>query len=550
MNPNFLIVDLFCGAGGTTTGFEKAKLNGRKVAKTIACVNHDEKAILSHRGNHKGVHHFTEDIRTLDMIRLMRTVEKQRAKYPDALLILWASLECTNFSKAKGGQARDADSRTLAEHLYRYVEAMSPDYVMIENVVEFMSWGPLDENGKPVSRKNGEDWLRWRSHINAYGYRDEWKELNSANFGAYTSRNRLFGCFAKPGLPIVWPDATHAKNPMKVQCDLFGNKTLKKWKAVKHVLDLEDEGPSIFVPGRIKSEATFKRILGGLRKYATNPFLKTYYGGNLDGKSYDLNGPSRTLTDQRDQMLVRSNFIMKYHGSGHNCSSGASPSPTLDTGDRCALISAKWMDMQFSNGQKDLPITVPAGSITTIPKHNIVSTFLIPGHFSNQAKDIDKPCDTLVASRRHTNVAQAFIINPQFSNTGNNIESPAPTVIAIQGKRPLMLATAKGDFTEAPDFIKLTDEGIVYEIYETDSEVVREIKIFMAENLIGDIRMRMLKVIELLKIQGFPHNYSLKGNTSDQKKFIGNSVVPVIPKKWAEAFAQHIEVSKPKSKAA
>jgi DNA (cytosine-5)-methyltransferase 1 len=141
--PLFLIVDLFCGAGGTTTGFVQAQLDGRGIAKVIACVNHDPKAIKSHWRNHPDVKHFEEDIRTLELTELIALVKHYRDKYPNAYLILWASLECTNFSKAKGGQPRDADSRTLADHLDRYIVALDPDYIQIENVVEFMSWGHL-----------------------------------------------------------------------------------------------------------------------------------------------------------------------------------------------------------------------------------------------------------------------------------------------------------------------------------------------------------------------------------------------------------------------
>lgn len=111
-DPIFLIVDLFCGFGGTTTGFVNAEINGNKLAKIIACVNHDPKAIKSHWLNHPDVKHFEEDIRTLDLSELTKIVNYWKGIYPNAYLILWASLECTNFSKAKGGQARDADSRT------------------------------------------------------------------------------------------------------------------------------------------------------------------------------------------------------------------------------------------------------------------------------------------------------------------------------------------------------------------------------------------------------------------------------------------------------
>ena len=144
-----LYIDLFCGAGGTSTGVENARHDGRQCAKVIGCVNHDANAIASHAANHPDALHFTEDIRTLELSPLTAHIAEMRRQYPDAFVVLWASLECTNFSKAKGGQPRDADSRTLAEHLFRYIEAINPDYIQIENVEEFMSWGDLDENGKP-----------------------------------------------------------------------------------------------------------------------------------------------------------------------------------------------------------------------------------------------------------------------------------------------------------------------------------------------------------------------------------------------------------------
>lgn len=154
-NIRLLYIDLFCGAGGTSTGVEKANYKERKCAKVIACVNHDANAIASHAANHPEAQHYTEDMRTLDLRPLAEHTAEMRRMYPMAKVVLWASLECTNFSRAKGGQPRDADSRTLAEHLFRYIEALTPDYIQIENVEEFMSWGDLDENGKPISRDKG-----------------------------------------------------------------------------------------------------------------------------------------------------------------------------------------------------------------------------------------------------------------------------------------------------------------------------------------------------------------------------------------------------------
>ena len=138
MNSNdkirLLYIDLFCGAGGTSTGVHLARHGGDPCAKVIACVNHDANAIASHAANHPDAMHYTEDIRTLELGPLAAHVARQRRQYPDAFVVLWASLECTNFSRAKGGLPRDADSRTLAEHLFRYIEALNPDYIQIENV--------------------------------------------------------------------------------------------------------------------------------------------------------------------------------------------------------------------------------------------------------------------------------------------------------------------------------------------------------------------------------------------------------------------------------
>ena len=138
MNSNdkirLLYIDLFCGAGGTSTGVHLARHGGDPCAKVIACVNHDANAIASHAANHPDALHYTEDIRTLELGPLAAHAARMRRQYPDAFVVLWASLECTNFSRAKGGLPRNADSRTLAEHLFRYIEALNPDYIQIENV--------------------------------------------------------------------------------------------------------------------------------------------------------------------------------------------------------------------------------------------------------------------------------------------------------------------------------------------------------------------------------------------------------------------------------
>lgn len=562
--PLFLVIDLFCGFGGTTTGFVKAQLEGSGIAKVIACINHDAKAIESHWQNHPEVKHFEEDIRTLDLTELILLLKYQRCKHPEAKVILWASLECTNFSKAKGGQPRNADSRTLADHLHRYVEAVDPDYIQIENVVEFMSWGPLDENGKPESRKNGQDWMRWCKSICNHGYINEWRELNSANFGAYTSRNRLFGVFAKPWLPVAWPSPTHAKNPSRLS--MYGD--FQKWMAVKEVLDFNDQGESIFTRKKPLSDKTLGRIYAGLIKYVAggeSAFIQQRHNGNPESKIVSVDGPARTLTSTGgNQDLVQAQFLLKYnstnkngkhippsidepcpvvscqgrlgivnteflssyYGNGDNVSSIESPSPTLTTKDRVAVVQPQYfIDKQYGGGEHNhQSIEQPAGVIMTCPKLNLVgcTPFIMPTNFNNTPKSIDDPLTTITADRHHH-----YIVNPSHGGHSTSANVPCPVIIARQDKAPLYLVQC--------------ESGPVHvEVYACDSEVMIRIKRFMVIYNIVDIKMRMLRVKELLQIQGFPAEYKMVGNQADQKKFIGNSVVPHVVKAWAEAMGNRL----------
>jgi len=560
----FLIIDLFCGAGGTSTGFHNAMFHGNQVALVMACINHDFKAIKSHWLNHPDILHFEEDIRTANLQPLVDLLARYRIIYPNAKIILWASLECTNFSKAKGGQARDADSRTLAEHLDRYILALDPDYVQIENVVEFQSWGPLDAKGKPVSRKAGSDWLRWCKYIDSLGYRNEWKEMNSADFGAYTSRNRLFGCFAKDGLPIVWPETTHAKKPGLD--GMFG--VQQKWKAVKDVLDFDDEGLSIFNRKKPLVDASLERIEAGLHKFVA--------GG-------------------KDAFLLKYNSMAKNGDRKQSVQSLEKPAPVIPCQNRTGLC---FISKSFSGKPtgKVIPVTGPAGTITTFGGQSVVTCkpFILNTNFKNVGSSIEEPAKTLLASRHHPYVVSPAFLAKYYGNGDNtsSIEEPAgtlvtkdrfskiqpifisreyktPTVSSINDPLGALLTVPKANIVNCQPFILNPSHGghctgtdvpcvvivarqdkaplyliqfqvdrhVSVPIYEDDSAVMIRIKEFMALYGLSDIKMRMLKVSELLPIQGFPRDYKLFGNQTDQKKFIGNSVVPHVVTAWCEAMA-------------
>lgn len=624
---SLLYIDLFCGAGGTSTGVELAKdENGQKLAKVIACINHDANAIASHAANHPDALHFTEDIRTLELSPLIDHVADMRRKYPEAEVVIWASLECTNFSKAKGGQARDADSRTLAEHLFRYIEAINPSYIQIENVEEFMSWGEVDENGKPISMDKGKSYQSWVRNVKRYGYNFDHRILNAADFGAYTSRKRFFGIFAKKGLPIVWPEPTHCKSGEQT---LFGS--LQKWKPVKDVLDFEDEGTSIFTRKKPLSEKTLERIYAGLIRFvaggkdafivkwnsmsrnggynapgvdepchavtcqnrlgvANVRFLSKYFSGHPESKNIPVTGPAHTIKCKDNHALVSTKFLAAYYGTWDNvnhvdnpcgtvttkdrfnlvsphflCSYNFNdagkdvnaPCPTLLTKDRLSLVSPFFMNYYSGGGQHSSP-EEPCPAVTTVPKQRLVTCQFVDQQFGqSKPAGTDRPLGAITANPKYNLVScRPWVMNTNFSNVGSRVEEPAPvitanrkwhyllnpqfaaasgckvdnpcfTLIAKMDKRPPYLVSPKTVFNldDVPDFVKIDQEGNVFiEIYDTDSPMTCKIKEFMAMYQILDILMRMLKILELLRIMGFPEEYKLIGTQAEKKKFIGNAV--------------------------
>lgn len=519
-NIKLLYIDLFCGAGGTSTGVEEATVNDRKCAKVIACVNHDKNAILSHYANHPETLHFTEDIKTLDLSTLIVHLNQYKSIYQGAKVVLWASLECTNFSKAKGGLPRDADSRTLAEHLFRYIDAINPDYIQIENVKEFMAWGDCDCHGKPISFEKGKSYIKWVKNVCIYGYNYDFRILNSADFGAYTSRERFFGIFAKNNLPIVFPEPTHRK---KGSQDLFQN--YSKWKPVKEVLDLEDEGKSIFDREKPLVEATLERIYAGLIKFVAGgkkQFLLKYNSMNKNGKyiAPGIEDPSPVVSCQNRLGLVNCLFLSTYYKNGSN-NSIDEPALTVTTKDRISLVHPQFFVNQYKNSAVS-DLDNPAPTLMPNPKQNIVTCWLMNTSFNNIGSSVDEPSQTITANRKHH-----YLMNPQYQSAGGDVEKPCFTLIARMDKMPpYLVSTENGEI------------GIA--IYENDSPAMRKIKEFMCLYGICDIKMRMLKIQELKAIMGFPKNYVLVGTQTEQKKYIGNAVEVKTSRSMCEALAKVI----------
>lgn len=469
------VIDLFCGAGGLSEGVEMARLDGKRCAKVVCCVNHDKNAILSHNANIPDALHFIEDIRTLELSPIKVIVDHLRELYSESKIMLHASLECTNFSKAKGGQPRDADSRTLAEHLFRYIDVIAPDYIQIENVEEFMSWGDMDENGKPISMDKGRLYQKWVRNMKKYGYDFDHRILNAADYGAYTTRKRFFGIFAKKGLPIVFPQPTHASRSklypkgsevLNRQLPIIfeeyerqkANGALEPWKAVKDVLDFSDEGITVFREKPL-AEKTMERIYAGLIKFVAGGkeaflikynsmnkagkyqapgidepcpvistqgrlgvaqvcFLSKQFSGHPESKNVSVEEPAGAITCKDHHA-----FISAYYGGKDHNSSVDVPAATLTTKDRLAFVSA-----YYGNGHNH-SVEEPAPTVTTKDRFSLIeSRFMCSYNFKDAGKDINQPCPTILTKDK-LSLVSPFFMN-QYSGGGqvSDVNAPCPAV--------------------------------------------------------------------------------------------------------------------------
>lgn len=440
-----VIIDGLCGAGGFTEGAEQAAdENGNRLAIVAAGVNHDELALKSHEINHPETVHFREDIRDKTLpYRILAVVEKAKKLYPNAIILFHCSLECTNFSNAKGGKPRDADSRSLAEYMPVYLSVLNPDVFTVENVREFMSWGPLDLQGKPISRQRGRDYVNWYQSIEAMGYRYDFRLHNTADFGANTSRTRYFAQFVKPGYPLVWPEPTHAKKPAN---NLFA-KPLQKWKPIRECLELEDKGKSIFRDKPL-SDKTYERIFEGLIRHVGNgdrAFLSKYFTGK--GMDFSLNDPAHTITNVDHHALVSMQpFMARLYATAsnnHGTYPADKPATTITTADGHAIVTPEPFAMNYHSGSpanRVKSMDDPAQTLTTENRLALVSseTFCMKYHGTgDNTFDIEKPCSTLTTNDRVGVVSAEQFVSLYYSSgkQDQSIESPGSALTTIPKHR-------------------------------------------------------------------------------------------------------------------
>ncbi len=445
-----LVVDLFAGGGGASTGLEMAGLH------VDIAINHDADAIAMHQANHPDTLHYREDVFEVNPLKVTKG---------QPVGLLWASPDCTHFSKAKGGKPVKKEIRSLAWVVVNWAQLVKPRIIMLENVPEFRTWGPIGEDNQPIKERAGETFSLWLSQLKGLGYKVEFKELRACDYGSPTIRTRLFMIARCDGQPIVWPEPTHGEPG-----NLFG---LPPFKTAADCIDWSIPGHSIFMTKeeatglrkktgirvvRPLAEHTMKRIALGVKKFildAQEPFVIPIDHKSSKGGGVSINDKLRTITCENRFALV-SAFIKQYN------------TPT-------------------GNGSRCYPADAPLNTVVTSNRFGVVSTFLSKYYGGVVGSKANEPLHTVTAID-HNALVSAFLMKYYGAGIGSAITEPAHTVTTKERFGLVMI------------------HGVPYQI--------------------TDITLRMLTPRELANAQGFPAEYIMTGSKSSQVARIGNSVCP------------------------
>lgn len=377
-----LVVDNFAGGGGASVGIEQAI--GRPVDMAI---NHSPEAIAMHRANHPETRHFCEDIWQVD---------PREACAGRPVGLAWFSPDCTHHSRARGGVPRSQNIRGLAWVVIRWAASVRPSVIVVENVEEFRSWGPLDDQGYPVPERAGETYRTWLAQLSALGYQVDVRTLVAADYGTPTIRRRLFMVARLDG-QSAWPTPTH------------GHGRAAPWRPAAEIIDWQLPCPSIFERARPLAPATMRRIAEGMRRYVfecADPFVipLTHQGGRR-GRS--VSEPLATVTGAHrgELALVAPTLITRGFGERP----GQAPRvPGLDKplgtvvaqGVKHALVGA-WLAKHYG-GVVGQPLERPVGTVTSRDHHSLVQAFLVSYYSSGQSnhQDARDPLRTVTSRAR------------------------------------------------------------------------------------------------------------------------------------------------------
>ena len=372
-----LIVDCFAGGGGASLGIEQAL--GRKVDIAI---NHDPIALAIHRKNHPDTEHYIEDVFKVDPVKATKGMPVGLA---------WFSPDCTHHSKAKGGKPRSNKRRGLAWVVVRWAKRVRPRIIALENVEEFQDWGPLDEHGHPCNARKGATFDHWCEQLKRLGYAVEYKLLKASDYGAPTTRTRLFLIARRDGQPIQWPKPSHGSG-----------RTQQPVRTAAECIDWTIPAPSIFERSRPLADATCHRVAAGVFKfvvYNPDPFILTIDHQGSKGDCVHLIGsPLNTITTKARHCLVTP-FLTKFYGT----STGArvdGPCPTITAGGQHIGLVSAWIAKHYT-GVTGQDCRKPLGTITTVDHHSLVTAFLIKYYGNEQsAHSVEEPLGTITCTDR------------------------------------------------------------------------------------------------------------------------------------------------------
>lgn len=559
-----LVVDLFAGGGGASTGIEQAI--GRHV--DIA-VNHDPEAVSLHQANHPQTRHFVSDVFEVDPHAVC-------GNQPVGLL--WASPDCKHFSKAKGGKPRSKKIRALAWVVIKWAKAVRPRVICLENVEEFQTWGPLLKDGQPCPVRKGSTYQRWLAQLRNLGYQVETRELRACDYGAPTIRKRFFLVARCDGLPIAWPEKTHGPG-------------LKPYRTAAECIDWSIPCPSIFERERPLAEATMRRIAHGIKRYvldAAKPFIVPVthsQGANV----HPVSEPLRTVTTAtRGELALAVPHVSKFRrgsvGSAcdeplHTVTAGGEQARP-GTGNAMGLVSATLVQTGYGERPGQAPrvpgLDKPLGTCVDGQKHGLVAAFLAKHYGGHETPGIacDAPISTVTTQDHHHLVGVHLVdaAHGDVSPTGvkrwgkghRSAVEPLPTVTAGGGNSALVTSHlthfytsntrgGEGDVTKP---IKTVTAGgwhaaevraLLLKYYGTDQDPeLREplhtvttkdrfglVTVQGQDYYIADIGMRMLQPRELYRAQGFPDSYIIDRGADGrplskaaQVRMCGNSVCP------------------------
>lgn len=412
------VADLFCGAGGTSTGAIKAaEKAGYQVELTA--INHWQVAVATHTANHPTARHLCTNIDDADPRKLYK---------PGTLDFLWASPECTHHSRARGGKPMHDQSRATAWCVIRWAEALQPGVIFVENVAEFLEWGPLNSKGRPIASKKGSIFKAWKATLESLGYKVDHRILCAADYGAPTTRQRLIVQAVRGRRRITWPRRTHAPvdhiEKLKTQPELFAHEdpaSLQPWVPAREIIDWNLPGRWLDeMPGKAKynglplSPKTLRRIHAGLVRYgikssstsgAHHSLVEPYivpidHTGKGRVSVNTINRPLSTITTEARHGLVEPFLVNTAHGgAGDRSASVEQPLRTIcgNRGDQ-ALIEPHLLP-QHSCGLLR-PVSEPAPTITTSGAIALIEPFLTKFYGTAAAATLNEPLDTITTKDR------------------------------------------------------------------------------------------------------------------------------------------------------